>query len=371
MDLTENPRNRADNFSTFKNSTLFYPYLSLVNQETIDGIRKILAQSKTHEAIAQLEGLLMSWETSQQIERKTEHIADLYQANRLLLAHNAHQNQLIKTGFTEFDALFGGFALGENVVIGGRPSMGKTQLLVNLAGNMAKKWPVLFLSYDLSLAWLTYRFISLFTGIAMNKIVQQDLTEAERKLIQNSKEQFDALKLFVNDSCSNNLFSFRELCKKQIEENGIKVIVIDYLQLMSLSKHYGNRENEISKIYRELKNIARDFNVCVIASSQLSRALELKDSNKIPKLTDLRDSGAIEQDADKVIWIYRPEYYHFYEFEDGSQTKNYALMIMAKNKNGPLGSVRIRRDDSFTKFSDDEPSTMDFTFAPDRINEIN
>ena len=158
-----------------------------------------------------------------------------------------------------------------------------------------------------------------------------------------------------------------------IEENGVKVIFVDYLQMMGTRKYGYNREAEISYISRELRSIALDFNVCIVVSSQLSRATETRPGYKRPLLSDLKESGAIEQDADKVIFLYRPEYYRIEEWDDDecSPAKNTAELIVAKNKNGYLDKVRVEIEEEFTGFKNYEYTFKnEFSFSQDRLNEM-
>jgi len=266
--------------------------------------------------------------------------------------------------------MFGGFGLGEFIVIGGRPAMGKTQLLVNLSLNISQIIPVLYFTFDLSEFLLTSRFISSVSGIPASKILQHDLTNEEKNKLSLVDSQLSKHKLFINDSYNNSLTAFKAHCQKQIEENGVKVIFVDYLQMMSSNKYRNSRELEISYISRELKNITKDFNVCVIATSQLSRAVESRGGSKYPHLSDLRESGAIEQDADKVIFIYRPEYYGFECDEEGNNSAGLTEIILAKNRNGSLGNIKLLRDNYFTNFRSFDTCKNDFSFSQNRLDEM-
>jgi replicative DNA helicase len=343
-----------------------------MKQDIINKIQHIIANQEADEKemLFQLKGILYEGELHNQIERESKNIADLVSENLTQLKEETHQGNAIKTGFTEFDKLFGGFGLGELIVIGGRPSMGKTQLLVNLSLNISVATPVLYFTFDLSEFLLTCRFISSFTGIPVNKILQQELTDEQKAKLASIGNGLNKHKIFVNDSCNNSFTALKAHCQKQIEEHGVKVIVVDYLQMMSSNKYRNSRELEISHISRELKNIAKDFNVCVIAASQLSRAVETRGGSKHPQLSDLRESGAIEQDADKVIFIYRPEYYGIDCDEEGNSTAGLTELILAKNRNGSLGKVKLLRDANFTNYRDFDEYKNDFSFSKSRLDEI-
>ncbi|MCY7362253.1 MAG: DnaB-like helicase C-terminal domain-containing protein [Ignavibacteria bacterium] len=155
-----------------------------------------------------------------------------------------------------------------------------------------------------------------------------------------------------------------------MEENGVKVIILDYLQMMGLNKYRNSRDLEVGYITRELKNIARDNNVCVIISSQLSRAVETRGGDKRPQLSDLAESGAIEQNADKVIFLYRSEYYGFDRDRDNIPVAGVAELIIAKNRIGRSGVVKLMRDLNFTTFKNFDERTIEFEFSEIRLNEI-
>ncbi len=343
-----------------------------MNQNIIDKIKKIISNQNTdeREILNQLKQLVYESELQNNIARNSKSIADLVSENLTQLKEESYQGNAIKTGFTEFDKLFGGFSLGEFIVIGGRPSMGKTQLLVNLSLNISIETPILYFTFDLSEFLLTSRFISSVSGIAVNKILQHELTDEQKTKLASIGNKFSKHKIFVNDSCNNSFTALKAHCQKQIQDNGVKVIVVDYLQMMSSNKYRNNRELEISYISREFKNIAKDFNVCVIASSQLSRAVETRGGTKRPALSDLRESGAIEQDADKVIFIYRPEYYGIDCDEEGNSTAGLTEIILAKNRNGSLGTVNLLRDANFTNYRDFDGYKNDFSFSRSRLDEI-
>ena len=167
--------------------------------------------------------------------------------------------------------------------------------------------------------------------------------------------------------------AFRAHCQQHIDAHGVKIIMVDYLQMMSASKHRNSRELEISYVSRELKNIAKDLNVCLIATSQLSRAVESRGGaylSKHPQLSDLRESGAIEQDADKVIFIYRPAYYLITHDENGNDIESLTELILAKNRNGKLGTVKLQHDKNFTNYTTFKEFKNEFTFSEERLNEL-
>lgn len=343
-----------------------------MKQDLINQLEKITSNQNADEKeiLFQLKNVLYETEFQNSNARESRSISSLVSENLNLLKSGKQSDNIILSGFKSFDKLFGGFSFGELVVIGGRPSMGKTQLLVNLALNVSANIPILYFTFDLSEFLLTNRFISSYSNIAMNHILQHNLSEEENNILTGMENKFNDHKIFINDSCNNSLSAFKAHCKKQIEENGVKIIIVDYLQMMSSNKYRNNRELEISHISRELKNIAKDHNVCVIAASQLSRAVESRGGSKHPQLSDLRESGAIEQDADKVIFIYRPEYYGLEMDEDGNNTAGLTELILAKNRNGSLGTVKLQRNSNFTNYREFEGYTNDFSFSKSRLTEI-
>ena len=295
-------------------------------------------------------------------------LMELYKETIQSIKNTDQISNLISTGFKNLDLLIAGFELGELIIFGGRPSMGKTTLLLNLAVQISKKQPVLFFSYDLSESALTTRIICNLTSCPSDKIAQHTLTDNDLLNLLNIEESLNEFQLFINDSCSNSIIDFRIQCEKMITEKGIKVVFIDYLQMMSSNKYGNRRELEISYISRELKRIAKELNICVIASSQLSRAVEMRGGDRQPILSDLRESGVIEQVADKVFFIYRPEYYGFTHDEDGNSNANKMYLILAKNRTGPEGTAFLRCDLSRSSISDIEEGTMPLDGSNDRFN---
>ena len=327
--------------------------------------------SNEKELLYRLKGLVYDAENQSQVMRESKRISQLVSESISQLKEGGNQSNLIKTGFRDFDKEFGGFGLGEFIVIGGRPAMGKTQFLVNLSLTISLEIPVLYFTFDLSEFLLTNRFISSLTGIPVAHILKNELTGEQMTKLDSIESEFIKRKLFVNDSCNSSLTALRTKCQEQIENQGIEVIIVDYLQMMSSSKFRNSRELEISYVTRELKNIAKDFNVCVIATSQLSRSVEFRGGSKHPQLSDLRESGAIEQDADKVIFIYRPEYYGIDYDEEGNSSAGIAEIILSKNRNGKQASIKLKRDPYFTTYQDFDLHKNDFTFLDSRLDELN
>lgn len=318
----------------------------------------------------QLRNLIFNIDIQDNIIRETKTFEKLYLENLESIQSNEPEDNLIKTGFNNMDEVLGGFSLGEYAVVGSRPSFGKTQLLINMALHISQSVPVFFYSLDHPDSILMNRFISTLTEIPIRNIHQKDLSEEELHKISLVKKEMEKYKLFINDSPSSSINTVKEICLNQIKENKVKVIIVDYLQLMSSYRYRKHRELEVSHISRELKKLAKENNVTLIVTSQLSRAVEYRAGAKRPMLSDLRESGAIEQDADKVLFLHSPEQYGFIEDEEGNSLLNIIELIIAKNRNGKLGIVRLFKNYGFTTLHDAQTEMEDFTFSNDRLKEF-
>lgn len=313
---------------------------------------------------------LNAGEAQDSTSKESVSIGGLVATNIDRLTSGKHQSNVIKTGFKDFDATFGGFLPGEFVVIGGRPAMGKTQLLVNLALNISLTAPVLYFVLDKTAVSLSMRFMSSVSGIGVDRIMYNQLTDQERESLIRSGKEMMSRKIFVNDAHNNTIAGLIAECIQQIKSNGVKVIMIDYLQLLSSGEKHSNRDHELSYIIRQLKNLAVEYGICVVLTSQLNRSVETRGGLKQPQLSDLRDSGAIEQDADKVIFIYRPEYYHLDYDEEGNNSAGLAELMVPKNRLGRPGTIKLSYDEGFTNFHDFEGYKPAFSFAKSRLDEI-
>jgi len=255
----------------------------------------------------------------------------------------------ISSGFYDLDSMTQGFQKSDLIIIAGRPSMGKTAFSLNIAVNIVKKQklPVLFFSLEMSKQQLIYRLLSNETKISNIRLRSGNIRKKDWLELSNTIKTFSCLPLFIDDSATLSITEIRLKIKKLFfEETKIGLIVIDYLQLMQNSNFSSNnRVQELSQITRSLKNIAREFNVPIIALSQLSRNVETR-LNKRPILSDLRESGSIEQDADLVLMLYRDNYYN----PNISQT-NLTELILAKHRNGPVGTIKLKFDPTCTRFS--------------------
>ena len=255
------------------------------------------------------------------------------------------------SGFYELDSFTQGFQKSDLIIIAGRPSMGKTALALNIGLNIIKNLslPVLFFSLEMSKEQLIYRLISSETNISNMRLKTGNLYKEDWLKLNEIIKNFSRLPFFIDDTPDPTIQEIKMKIKKVIfEQNQIGLVIIDYLQLMQNSKFKTeNRSQELSQITRSLKNLAREFQVPIIALSQLSRNVENR-TNKRPILSDLRESGSIEQDADVVLMLYRENYYN----SNSSNIDNSVQLIISKQRNGPTGTVNLQFDPKLMRFSD-------------------
>ncbi|MFI8378976.1 replicative DNA helicase [Leeuwenhoekiella sp. NPDC079379] len=254
----------------------------------------------------------------------------------------------VSSGFDRLDKLTSGWQPSDLIIVAARPGMGKTALTLSMARNIAvgQGIPVAFFSLEMASVQLITRLISSETGLSSEKLRTGKLEKHEWEQLNVKVKSLEKAPLFIDDTPSLSIFDLRAKARRLASQHGIKMIIIDYLQLMTAggSQKNGNREQEISMISRNLKALAKELMVPVIALSQLSRAVETRGGSKRPLLSDLRESGAIEQDADIVSFIYRPEYYKIDEWDDEerSPTDGQAEFIIAKHRNGGLENIRLK-----------------------------
>jgi len=265
----------------------------------------------------------------------------------------------VASGFTDLDRMTSGWQKSDLVIIAARPAMGKTAFVLSCARNAAVDFnrPVVVFSLEMSSVQLVNRLISGETEIEQEKIRKGTLEEWEWQQIHSKIGRLEQAPLIIDDTPALNIFEFRAKCRRLKSQHDIQLIIIDYLQLMqgkgSDGKGGGNREQEIGSISRALKSVAKELNVPVIALSQLSRAVENRPGgSKRPMLSDLRESGSIEQDADMVLFLYRPEYYGLEVDEDNNPTQGIGEVIIAKHRNGETGRVRLKFVGKYVKFTD-------------------
>ncbi|EIM78121.1 replicative DNA helicase [Nitritalea halalkaliphila LW7] len=261
----------------------------------------------------------------------------------------------VPSGFTALDRVTSGWQKSDLVIIAARPAMGKTAFVLSTLRNAAvdHQRPVVIFSLEMSSVQLVNRLISAEAELDSEKIKKGTLADYEWEQLVHKTSKLAKAPLFVDDTPALSVLELRAKCRKLKAQHDIQMIVIDYLQLMSgdSKNSGGNREQEIASISRALKKIAKELSVPVIALSQLSRAVETRGGDKRPQLSDLRESGAIEQDADMVMFLYRPEYYGITE-DEGMSTAGVGEVIIAKHRNGSLETVKLRFIGKYTKFAD-------------------
>jgi replicative DNA helicase len=274
----------------------------------------------------------------------------------------------VPSGFPSLDKLTYGWQPTDLIILAARPSVGKTAFALNLARtaalNTKKPYPVAFFSLEMSAGQLVQRILSAESEIWLEKISRGKLEEHEMKqLYKKGIERLSNAPIYIDDSAALNIFELRAKCRRLKNKHNVGLIIIDYLQLMSGGgdNKNGNREQEISKISRDLKGLAKELQVPIIALSQLSREVEKrKEGAKIPQLSDLRESGAIEQDADMVMFLYRPDYYEIATNEMGESSKGETYVKIAKHRNGSLDTIKLKALLHIQKFIEDEDGSNDF-----------
>jgi len=260
----------------------------------------------------------------------------------------------IPSGFTRLDRLTSGWQKSELIIIAGRPSMGKTAFALSMARNMAIDHgkSVAIFSCEMSSIQLVNRLIIAETDIPSDKIRNGRLSEEEWKQLDTRIKKLVQAPIYIDDTPAISIFELRAKCRRLMAQRKLDIVLVDYLQLMSGPENAGSREQEVSNISRSLKSIAKELNVPILALSQLNRSVEMRGGTKRPMLSDLRESGAIEQDADMVVFIHRQEKFGLMTFEDGSSTKGIAEIIVAKNRNGPVDDVRLKFREERAQFVD-------------------
>jgi replicative DNA helicase len=259
----------------------------------------------------------------------------------------------IPTGFSRLDRVTSGWQKSDLVIIAARPGMGKTAFIVSALRNAAVDftYPVAIFSLEMSSIQLVNRLISAEAELESEKLKKGNLAPHEWTQLVTKTNRLSTAPIFIDDTPALSILELRAKCRRLKAEHNIQMVVIDYLQLMK-GDAGGNREQEIASISRSLKGIAKELNIPVIALSQLSRGVETRGGDKRPQLSDLRESGSIEQDADIVMFLYRPEYYKITVDEEGMPTQGLAEVIIAKHRNGSLENVKLKFIGKYTKFAD-------------------
>ena len=274
----------------------------------------------------------------------------------------------VPSGFTNVDRVTSGWQKSDLVIVAARPGMGKTAFALTMARNVAvdHNTAIGFFSLEMSSEQLVNRLIASEAELGASKLRKGDLADHEMVQLHEKIKHLSEAPIFIDDTPGLSIFELRAKARRLVKNHGVEIIMIDYLQLMTAGGTGGNREQEISTISRSLKGIAKELKIPVIALSQVNRGVESRTGvgSKRPMLSDLRESGAIEQDADIVTFIYRPEYYKIYEWDNGDDSRGQGELIIAKHRNGSLNNVRLKFTGEFAKFSD-----LDYFGGGDYENE--
>ena len=272
----------------------------------------------------------------------------------------------IASGFHALDKITSGWQNSDLVILAARPAMGKTAFALSMAKNIAvnQNLPVAVFSLEMSNVQLVNRLIVNVCEIKGETLKSGQLKEYEWLQLDSRIKQLIGAPLYIDDTPSLSVFELRTKARRLVREHGVKVLMIDYLQLMNASgMSFGSRQEEVSTISRSLKGLAKELNIPILALSQLNRGVENREgSDKRPQLSDLRESGAIEQDADMVLFIHRPEYYKIYQDEAGRDLRGKAEIIIAKHRNGAVGNVLLTFRGEYARFQN--PEDEDFSAVP-------
>ncbi len=270
----------------------------------------------------------------------------------------------VPSGYNKLDEITSGWQPSDLVIIAGRPAMGKTSFALSMAKNMVAdlKIPMAFFSLEMSNVQLVNRLISNCCEIQGSKILNGQLQPDEWERLDKRLNHLIGAPLYVDDTPGLSVFELRTKARRLVREHGVQIIMIDYLQLMNATgMRFSSRQEEVSIISRSLKGLAKELDIPILALSQLNRSVESREGNegKRPQLSDLRESGAIEQDADMVLFVHRPEYYHIFQSENGVDLRGVAQIIIAKHRKGATGDVNLRFKGEFTRFENLEESRLE------------
>lgn len=292
--------------------------------------------------------------TSKTTQIGFERLATVLQRSFERIQHihnNPEDMEGVTTGFIDLNKITNGLHKSDLILLAARPSMGKTALALNIAANAARAGKVIVLfSLEMSKTQLGNRLLSTMSGVNSMSLSTGNLSDEDMSELINALARMEQYKLFIDDTAGMTLLEMRSKARRIKHEHGLDLIVIDYLQLMQGGRSRlteQNRQQEISEISRSLKALARELDVPILALSQLSRNVEMR-AEKKPQLSDLRESGSLEQDADMVMFLYRDEYYN----RDDTNNQNLAELILAKNRNGPTTSIRLQFQKEIMRFGD-------------------
>lgn len=269
----------------------------------------------------------------------------------------------VPSGYHKLDDITSGWQPSDLIIVAGRPAMGKTSFALSMAKNIAAEYqePMAFFSLEMSNTQLVNRLISNVCEIQGSKILNGQLRPDEWERLDKQVNNLLGAPLYIDDTPGLSVFELRTKARRLVREHGVKIIMIDYLQLMNANgMRFSSRQEEVSTISRSLKSLAKELDIPIIALSQLNRGVESREGleGKRPQLSDLRESGAIEQDADMVLFVHRPEYYHIYQDDNGRDLHGMAQIIIAKHRKGATGDVLLTFRGEFTRFENPEDSRL-------------
>jgi replicative DNA helicase len=291
-------------------------------------------------------------------------------------AKNADGISGIPTGYPKLDDVTSGFQNGTLITIAGRPAMGKSSFALSLAKNITVDYetPTLFLSLEMSSTQLVNRLISNVCEISATKLLNGRMNDTEWKQLEKGIEVLLNKPLFIDDTAFLNIDKISDITRRNVKENGIKLVIIDYLQLISTTNDQNRtRHDELAEIVRVLKRLARELDIPIIILSQLNRGVTIREGleGKRPQLSDLRECGAIEDDSDLIIFVHRPEYYHIYQDDSGRDLHGMAQIIVAKQRMGSTGDVLLEFKGEYTRFNNPEIMALDNgKYILSKINSI-
>lgn len=296
------------------------------------------------------------------------------EAHKILMRASENKGGLtgVPTGYTKLDEITSGWQQSDLIIIAGRPAMGKTSFALSIAKNIAvdHRLPVAFFSLEMNKVQLVDRLMSNVCSIPGSKILSGQLDDSEWKRFDDKIRYLQGAPIYMDDTPGLSIFELRTKARRLVREHDIKVIMIDYLQLMNANgARFGSRQEEVSTISRSLKGLAKELNIPILALSQLNRSTEQREGleGKRPQLSDLRESGAIEQDADMVLFVHRPEYYHIYADEKGQDLHGMAQIIIAKHRKGATGDVLLSFRGEFTRFANPEDNDYSLPLPTDAL----
>lgn len=269
----------------------------------------------------------------------------------------------VPSGYEKLDEITSGWQSSDLIIIAGRPAMGKTSFALSMAKNIAAdfKVPTAFFSLEMSNVQLVNRLISNSCEIQGSKILSGQLQPDEWDRLDKRMGNLLGAPMYIDDTPGLSVFELRTKARRLVREHGVKMIMIDYLQLMNANgMRFNSRQEEVAKISTSLKGLAKELDIPILALSQLNRGVEGREGieGKIPQLSDLRESGAIEQDADMVLFVHRPEYYHIYEDDKGNDLRGKAQIIIAKHRKGATGIVTLTFRGEYTRFENPESKSL-------------